>query len=133
MKEKSSSSVGRWMASAACSGVSAPSATRAMAPSSATPVRSSCRNGRPPRIIPRYTTPKTTRTVVVTAARSGERLADDLGDVARQPGGVADALELAARERLARGVGLAPAIEPARHARRDPRGEGVELDARLVA
>src|SRR5438874_5261216 len=65
MNEKSSSSVGRWIESAACSGVSAPNPTMAIAPRSATPVRSSCRNGSPPRIIPAYTTKKIAATVAV--------------------------------------------------------------------
>src|SRR5438552_3374237 len=69
MKEISRSNVGRWMESAACSGVSAPSPTIAIAPRSATPVRSSCRNGRPPRIIPVYTTKKIAATVAVMGAR----------------------------------------------------------------
>jgi hypothetical protein len=52
MKEKSRSRVARSTAPAAARSGTAPVATRAMAPRSATPVRSSCRKGRPPRIIP---------------------------------------------------------------------------------
>jgi hypothetical protein len=53
MNEKSRIIVGRWTDATACSGVTAPIATSAIAPRSATPVRSSWRKGSPPRIIPR--------------------------------------------------------------------------------
>ena len=53
MNEKSRIIVGRWTDATACSGVTAFMAMRAIAPSSATPVRSSCRKGSPPRIMPR--------------------------------------------------------------------------------
>ena len=65
MKANSSSTVGRSMERAACSTVTASVAIMAIAPSSAIPVRSSCKNGNPPRIMPRYTKPKITRTVAV--------------------------------------------------------------------
>src|SRR5512135_2011447 len=66
MNANSSSKVGRWIERAASSTDRASLEIIAIAPSSATPVRSSCRNGKPPRIIPRYTRPKTTSTVAVT-------------------------------------------------------------------
>jgi hypothetical protein len=53
MNAKSRIIVGRWTDATACSGVTASMAIRAMAPKSATPVRSSWRKGSPPRIIPR--------------------------------------------------------------------------------
>src|SRR5882672_4514473 len=58
----------------------------------------------------------------------GERLGHYLGHVPRQPVDIADALELRARLRLARGVELPPAIEAARHARRDLWIQRVERD-----
>ncbi|MFM2053416.1 MAG: hypothetical protein RL456_1453 [Pseudomonadota bacterium] len=53
MNENSSRMVGRWMDFAASSGDITPPPTMAIAPSSATPVRSRCSLGRPPRIMPR--------------------------------------------------------------------------------
>src|SRR5690606_30719476 len=50
------------MAPQASPGETRPAANSAMAPSTATPVRSSARPGSPPRIIPRYTKIKTART-----------------------------------------------------------------------
>ncbi len=52
MKEKSKIMVGRCTARTAFSTPISPKATSAMAPSSATPVRSSRRNGSPPPIMP---------------------------------------------------------------------------------
>ena len=53
MNENSSIRVGKWIDLAAASGLTASAPIRAIAPSSAIPVRSICTNGSPPRIMPR--------------------------------------------------------------------------------
>ena len=52
MNEKSRTIVGTCTDAAAASGVTTSKATRAIAPSRAMPVRSSCRNGSPPPTMP---------------------------------------------------------------------------------
>src|SRR4051812_40838361 len=52
------------------------------------------------------------------ARRSGERLADDLRHVFRQPVGVANPLQSGSRAALALLVEFLPAVEPSRHPRR---------------
>src|SRR5688572_18760295 len=66
------------------------------------------------------------RSSAVTA--SGERLADDFGDVLGELLGVADALQLLLCGRFSLLVEALPAVERARHARRDLRIERVQRD-----